>query len=160
MKHLHLENKTELQTAISLLGEVRRDYANHKAQCDSEIAKIQAAYANVLQELESNEKELVTQITKYCNEHFDEVFQGKSKTAKLITGEISRRIKPSSIVVEDLELALLKLKELNLREFIRVKEDLNKNALLDSPEIINEITGLKLQTGLETFLIKPYSINH
>lgn len=160
MTHLHLQNKAELQTAISLLGEVRRDYASNKAQCDSEIAKIQAAYANVLSELESNEKELITQITKYCNEHYDELFSGKSKTAKLTTGEISRRIKPDCIVVEDLELALLKLKELNLREFIRVKEDLNKNALLDAPEVINEIAGVKLQTGLETLLIKPYSISN
>ena len=157
MKLPLLKTEAHLLEAISLLGEVRRDLSITKAELDDKIARLQRFYAPTIEEIQKNEQELVNQITTYCNNHFETLFKGNLKTAKLITGEISRRVKPTSIVVNDLDAALAKLKELGLREFIRVKEEINKNALLDSPEIIDEIEGLELQKGLENLIIKPYS---
>ena len=157
MKHPTLRNEADLQEAIRLVGEIRRDYEITKAECDDQIARTQAAYAPMLNEFLNNEQEIISQITKYCNANYDTLFKGKGKTLKLITGEISRRVKPNSIVVNDLDLALAKIKELGFTDFIRVKEDLNKNALLDNPDFIELIEGLELQKGIENLIIKPYA---
>lgn len=153
----NLTNLNAVQTAIKELGEVQRDLAITKAELDEQISNLQNAYSKLIDDLSKKEDDLTQQITAFCNKNFQLIFKDGSKTAKLITGEISRRKKPNSLLVENLELALAQLKEKKLECFIKVKEDLNKSALLNSPETIAEIEGIEIQTGLESLIIKPYS---
>lgn len=151
-----LSNLNAVQNAVKELGEIQRELNLTKSALEEQIANLQAKYAESLDSLSSKEEELIEQITDFCNRNYSEIFKNGSKTAKFLTGEISVRKKPNSLFVENLELALNTLKKLNLSHLIKVKEDLNKAAIMATPDIIEKIDGLKLNTGLESLTIKPY----
>ncbi|MFH2013564.1 MAG: host-nuclease inhibitor Gam family protein, partial [Patescibacteria group bacterium] len=46
------------------------------------------------------------------------------------------------------------LKDLGLSKFIRTKEEVNKQAILESPEEVKDIKGLSI-SQIEEFVVKP-----
>ena len=45
---------------------------------------------------------------------------------------------------------------LGLDRFIRTKQEINKEALLNEPEVAKGIAGITIKTGVEDFVIKPF----
>ena len=48
------------------------------------------------------------------------------------------------------------LLKLGLVRFIRVKEEVNKEAMLNEPELAATVAGVTIKTGVEDFVITPF----
>lgn len=48
------------------------------------------------------------------------------------------------------------LKRLGLTEFVRTKEEVNKEAILNQPDKVRGVAGLNVITGVEDFVITPF----
>lgn len=99
--------------------------------------------------------QLVEGLFAYAEVHRNELTDGgKSKTVKLPTGWFGWRWTPPAISIRNVKAILVKFKELGLKQFIRIKEEPNKEAMLKEPEIAKTIKGVSISQH-EEFVVKP-----
>ncbi|MEX2480233.1 MAG: host-nuclease inhibitor Gam family protein [Gammaproteobacteria bacterium] len=84
---------------------------------------------------------------------------GKSKTVPFPAGVVSWRDAPPSVTWRGVKVdeLIAIFKSLRLRKFIRVKEEVNKEAILDNPKAAARVKELKIGSAGEAFVIEPYS---
>ncbi|MCY1408141.1 Bacteriophage Mu Gam like protein [compost metagenome] len=78
------------------------------------------------------------------------------KFANLITGEVQWRIRPPSVTVRGADAVLELLRSKGLIRFIRVKEEVNKEAILNEPAAVVGLPGAVINCGIEDFAIVPF----
>jgi len=86
------------------------------------------------------------------------LLNGKAKTAKIATGELSWRTTPPSCRLTKQGVVIETLKRMNLLEMIRTKEEVNKEAVLANPEAVEGIAGISISQR-EEFVAKPFETN-
>ena len=87
-----------------------------------------------------------------------DITAGGGKTVNLITGEVSWRQRPPSIAVRGAEAVLESLRTLGLHRFIRTKDEVNKEAMLNEPELAATVAGVSVIKGKEDFAITPFEV--
>lgn len=58
----------------------------------------------------------------------------------------------------DKVLELLKANKTLSKKFVRVKEEINKDAILADPKAVADIKGISISSGVEDFVIKPFEV--
>lgn len=80
---------------------------------------------------------------------------GKTKTAVLPSGEVAWRTRPPSVRVTGAEAVLDALRRAGLQRFIRTKEEVNKEAVLNEPDAVAGVPGITISQG-EDFIVTPF----
>jgi len=151
--------QSQEQTAdeIKQLGDVQRMMARELADMNDQLAEITKAHQPALEALTAEIEALQASIQGWCEANRDALTHGgKVKTANLTTGEVQWRQRPPSVRVRAQEMVIETLLKLGLERFLRVKTELNKEAVLADPEAVSGIAGLSIQTGVEDFVITPF----
>ncbi len=92
----------------------------------------------------------------WCEAHRDELTQGgKVKYHDFPSGHVAWRMRPPRVVVRNLEKVLEALRTLGLSQFIRVKEEVNKEAVLAEPDVVAQVRGISIAQE-EDFGITPF----
>ena len=78
------------------------------------------------------------------------------KTANLLPGELSWRQRPPSVTIRGVDTVLDSLLRMGLGRFVRVKNEPNKEAMLNEPEAVRGIAGISIVTGVEDFIVTPF----
>lgn len=144
-------------TAIRELGDQTRDLARLEAEMNDAIAEITGRYETPSTSLKNTIQALQTGIQAWCEAHRAELTDGgKQKTGHFVTGHVQWRQRPPSVAVRGIEAVLAWLKANGLGRFVRTREEIDKNALLNEPTIIPTVPGLSLKTGVEDFVIVPF----
>lgn len=142
---------------IRKIGDLQRLLQRASADMNDQIASVTADYQPVLDELTDKIKLLQDGVQAYCEAHRDELTDGgKVKTANLITGEVQWRQRPPSVRVTGADAVIDFLKRMGLGRFVRTKEEINKEAILNEPEAVKGVAGISLVTGVEDFVIAPF----
>lgn len=81
---------------------------------------------------------------------------GKVKTAYLGTGVILWRLGKRSVRVKGAEAVIAALKRVGLARFVRVKEEVDKEACLRDPAAVAGIQGLTVTEPVEEIVIEPH----
>lgn len=81
---------------------------------------------------------------------------GQTKTAKLSAGEIAWRARPPRVVLKAVETVLAAIRERGLTSFLRVKEEVDKAAMLADPDLARSIKGVSIASEGEDFVVTPY----
>jgi phage host-nuclease inhibitor protein Gam len=111
----------------------------------------------MLDALSEQIKTLQAGVQAYCEAHRDELTDGgRVKTANFVTGEVQWRQRPPSVSVRGSDSVIDTLKRLGLGKFVRTKEEVNKEAILNEPEEVRGVAGLNIVTGVEDFVITPF----
>lgn len=143
--------------AITELGNLSRERARVETLMNDELAVIAARFEAPLQALKEAIQSRQMGIQVWCEAHRLELTEnGRSKTGHFVTGEVQWRQRPPSVSVRGLPAVLAVLRERCLERFIRVKEDLNKTAILHEPGAVQDVPGLSIQAGIEDFIITPF----
>ena len=58
--------------------------------------------------------------------------------------------------VRNAESVIEVLENFGLHEFIRTKQEVNKEAVLANPQAVSKIEGINIRSGEEEFIIKPF----
>ena len=96
-------------------------------------------------------------IQAWCESHRDELTKnGKQKTGYFNTGEVQWRQSPPSVRVMKADQVIENLKLLGLVQFIRTKEEINKDAILLDPATASTVSGITIKAGMEEFNVKPF----
>ncbi len=151
------QSKLDAQADIKKIGDLQREHLRLSADMNDEIAKITKASAPHLDLLGEQIELLQTGVQTWCEAN-RELLCGKGKTANLITGEVSWRQRPPSVVIRSAVDVIERLRRLGLIRFIRIKEELNKEAMLSEPDVVHGIPGITISTGVEDFIIAPFEV--
>lgn len=152
------QSKADVQRDIKTLGDAQRELTRIETEINDELAKLTKARTPRIEALRLHMTELQSGVQTWCEAHRLEIC-GKGKSANLISGEVSWRQRPPSVTVRKVDDVIDQLGLLGLTEFVRVKHEINKEAILAAPERVSGVRGLTVNTGVEDFVITPFEID-
>lgn len=156
------QSKADAMRDIKAIGDVQRELGRIEADINDQIAAITNKAAPKIEVLRERLTELQAGVQTWCEAHRDELC-GKGKTANLVTGEVAWRVRPPSVTLprakEKLEALIQLLRAKKLTDFIRTKEEINKDAILADKDKVKDIKGIKVVSGIEDFVITPFEVD-
>lgn len=151
------QSRDDAAADIRKIGDLQRQLQRASTDMNDQIAQITASFQPHLDAVGEQIKTLQDGVQGYCEAHRQELTNdGKVKTANLITGDVQWRQRPPSVRLSKSEVLLETLARLGLSRFIRTKEEVNKDAILDEPDAVRGVAGITVVTGVEDFVITPF----
>ncbi|MFA5825831.1 MAG: host-nuclease inhibitor Gam family protein [Gallionellaceae bacterium] len=149
------QNKGEAAADIKQIGDLQRQITRTQTEMNDAIAHITATYQPVMEALCKQVDPLRAGVQAFCEANRVELC-GKGKTANLVTGEVQWRQRPPSVTLKAVETVIKTLRRLRLKRFVRVKMEVNKEAILLEPDAVKDVLGITVVTGVEDFVITPF----
>ena len=146
----------QVQDFIRHIGDKNREVIRLQAKMNDEVAAITNGYTESINGLKQEIEQMTGAVEIWCAANRTKILEKGLKTANLITGEVSWRFSPPSVSLRKIEDVLASFKEKGLTQFIRVKEEVNKEAILADPLAVKDVAGVTIKSGQEFFEIKPF----
>lgn len=141
---------------IREIGDRQRELTRIEADMNDEIARIKERFEAAAEPHRQRITVLTSGAQIWCEANREQLTQGgKTKTAAFTTGEIQWRTRPPSVRITGAESVLDLLRRLGLTRFIRQKEEVNKEAILNEPEAVAHVGGISISQG-EDFIVAPF----
>ncbi|ECD3768004.1 host-nuclease inhibitor Gam family protein [Salmonella enterica subsp. salamae serovar 42:b:e,n,x,z15] len=150
------QSREQVSIDIKKIGDIQRELTRIETDANDQIAVIMNQNTPKIEALRAELDVLQKGVQTWCEANRSSITKGSSKTANLITGEVSWRTKPDSVSIKGVELVLEALKKLKLDRFIRRKEEINKDAILADKKAVENIKGISIVSGKEVFSITPF----
>jgi phage host-nuclease inhibitor protein Gam len=151
------QTRDEAAADIRKIGDLQRQLTRASTEMNDAIANITQNFQPRMDAIREQLIVLQEGVQGYCEAHRLELTDGgKVKTANLITGEVQWRQRPPSVSVRGSDTVIEMLKRLGLARFVRTKEEVNKEAILNEPDEVRGVAGLTVVTGVEDFVITPF----
>lgn len=151
------QSKDEVAELIRRLGDTQRDLARRVAAMNDAIAAVTADHQPTIAALEEAIARHQAAVQTWCEAHRAELTGGgKTKTANLVTGEVQWRQRQPSVRITGAEAVMDQLITLGLTGLIRVKQEIDKQAILAAPEAVLGVAGIHISQGVEDFVITPF----
>lgn len=153
------QSDAEAMTAIAEIGRIDREIARIEADASDEVTKVTEAAGAKAAPLRDRLDAIVDGLKVYCEANRDRLTGGgKSKTIAFSTGTVSWRNAPAGVRFNaTVAVIIQRIKDLNLPQFIRTKEEVNKDAMLADPDKATSVAGVKVRSAGESFFVEPIS---
>lgn len=148
-------NREEVSRDIAALGQQQRELARLEAAMNDELAEVKERWEKLADPHRQQVAALTTGVQVWCEAHRSELLKGDAKTAAFPAGEVQWRVRPPRCAIRGAEAVLDTLRRLGLARFIRAKEEINKDAILNEPDAVKGVAGISIEQG-EDFVIKPF----
>ena len=150
------QSREQATDYIREIGEHQRDITRIEAAMNDELAGIKERFESQAQPLKARVDALTNGVQIWCEANRETLTQGgKTKTAALPSGEVCWRTRPPSVRITGAEAVLDILRRMGLKRFIREKEEINKEAILNEPAAVASVPGISIQQG-EDFVVTPF----
>ncbi len=154
------QSREDAVWAVGRIGTLRREIARHKATADETVRvageTLEAATAELMSELTEHEKGLQT----WCEANrLALTAEGKVKYHDFGTGRINWRLRPPKVSIRGAEAVIEACKKLGLTQFLRTKEEINKEAMLADADKARTVAGVTITSEGEDFVIEPIEID-
>lgn len=146
----------EATSFIKNVGHAQNELKRISADYDDAMLAIKESFQAQIKEQKTCIDDLIDGIQIYCEANRGELTKNnKVKSHNFKTGLVTWRNSSSVRVTRRLQDELIdSLKTLKLKRFIRVKEEINKDAVLEHPELVEGIDGIAVITS-ESFAVEP-----
>ncbi|MDP2808668.1 MAG: host-nuclease inhibitor Gam family protein [Rhodocyclaceae bacterium] len=145
----------EVSAAIARIGGEQRELARIEAGMNDALAEVKEHWETIAEPHRKRIADTTQGVQVWCEAHRGELLKGDAKTAAFPAGEVQWRVRPPRCVVRGAEAVLDTLRRLGLSRFIRSKDEINKDAILNEPEAVRGVAGIGIEQG-EDFVIKPF----
>lgn len=110
----------------------------------------------------SGQQEAIDQLFEgifiFAQGHRDKLTEnGKKKTVRFPTGEVLWRMTPPAVSLKGVEEVIKLCQARRLTRFIRVKKEIDKEAMLKEPKVAEKIPGVTIRQK-EEFVVKPSEV--
>lgn len=152
------QDDSEARSAIREIGELSRDVMRLEAEMNDKIAALQQEYGARAAPLREAITVKTDGLKMFCEVNRDRLTGGnKVKFARFSTGQISWRTRPAKVTIRGADDVLAAIKAVGLAErFIRVKEEVNKEAMLEDRVAACGIRGVAIGSEGEDFIVEPF----
>lgn len=144
---------------LGQLGEIRRKCDGGRASLDRMISALSEALATDLAPLLARAAEIESALRAWAEANREALTRGgRTKTVKLVTGEVAWRVGPARLRVEDEAAAVRALIERGrAAPYLRVATSLDRAALLKDRPLAASLPGVAVEPGREEVVVKPLS---
>lgn len=152
------QTREEAAKYVHDIGAAQRRIARIEADMNDAIASAKNQAENLATPLRTEVETLTQGLRIWADANRDALTDGnKRKYADLGTGKIEWRFSPPKVTIRGLEQVIERIKALRLGEkFLRVKEEINKEAMLAEPETAQSIVGVFIGSAGESFSVEPF----
>ncbi|MDO5529878.1 MAG: host-nuclease inhibitor Gam family protein [Paracoccus sp. (in: a-proteobacteria)] len=151
---------SEARETIREIGDLNRDVLRLQAEMNDRIAEIQEEYGNRVSPLNERASALTDGLQMWADVNRGRLTRdGKVKFAEFSTGKISWRIRPAKVTLRKVDDVIAAIRAAGLaKKFIRVKEEVNKDAMLEKANVAQAsgIAGVTIGSEGEDFIVEPY----
>jgi phage host-nuclease inhibitor protein Gam len=147
--------KEEAEQLLHEIGTLQRMVSSIENAMNDELAKVKAEHEEKAKPINEEIEGKFHALHAWAETNKGTLLKGKSKTATLATGVVLWRTTPPSVSIKNADEVMAELKKLRLKQFIRVTESVNKEAILAAPAKVDGIAGIKI-TQREEFVAKPF----
>lgn len=153
------QSREECAEMIATIGGTQREIIRIEATMNDELAVIKAGYEAQAEPLRDRVEALQEGVQEWCEAHRDTLTGGgKVKHHAFSTGHVSWRLRPPSVALRGVESILAACKAAGLGRFVRVKESVDKEAMLADPTTAGALKGVTIQSVGEDFAIEPFEV--
>lgn len=151
------QNRDAVITDIKRIGDLQREASRLETEMNDAIAEITEKFAARIAPIKTDIETFSKGVQGWCEANRDELTNGgKVKTANLVTGDVSWRVRPPSVSIRGMDAVMETLERLGLQRFIRTKQEINKEAILLEPKAVAGVAGITVKSGIEDFSIIPF----
>lgn len=150
------QSRDEAAEYVAEIGRLQRERQKIQADMNDEMAVIKQKFEAKALPLGENIQQLSQGVQAWCEANRDLLTQGgKVKFAQLSSGEVKWRMRPCKVNLKGIDTIIESCKKLGLARFIRVKEEVDKEAMLREPDVATSVQGVSITQG-EDFVITPF----
>ena len=150
------KDRDEAEAYLARIGEIQRDAALNKTVLAEAIARVTAEMEAASAKLAEEHDRLFRGLQLWAEANRHALTDGgKTKTVRLGNGTIAWRLAPPSVRIKAPEMALAFLIKNQREEFLRRKVEINREAMLASPDLASETPGVLIKSAGEAFVIEP-----
>lgn len=150
------QSREECTDYIAKIGRLQRDRKRIETAMNDAISAIKQQYEEEARPKADEIKSLSAGVQIWCEANRLSITNnGKVKFANLSAGEVKWRMRPPRVTLKGKDAIIETIKHLGLKRFLRIKEDVNKDAILAEPEKAEAIPGITIKQG-EDFVIIPF----
>ena len=151
------QTRDDCAEMINQIGRIQREILTTQAAMNDDIAVITDSYTGTITQWQAELNALQDGVQAWCEANRADLTEnGKCKTGRFVTGEVQWRQRPPSVLVRGAESVIEFLKRHGLERFVRTKDEINKEAILNEPAAVQGVAGITLKTGVEDFVITPF----
>lgn len=151
------QNKEEASGFVHKIGIAQREAARLKAEMNDKMAEIKEEYEKQARPFAQDIEGFKQGLHIWCEANRDKLTNGgKVKFHKFPTGEVNWRKKPAKVSLRGTDKVIKACHGLGLDRFIRIKEEINKEAMLAEAKLAASIQGVSIGSEGEDFVIKPF----
>jgi phage host-nuclease inhibitor protein Gam len=144
--------------AIAEIGRRQRERDRIEIEMNEELSAIKARYEEMARPHVEAVKALTTGVQIWCEANRNTLTQGgKVKYASFETGEVRWRTTPPKVIVRGADQVIEQLRSFGLVRFLRLKEEVNKEAILSEPEAVVMVKGISIAQS-EDFVVEPFEV--
>jgi phage host-nuclease inhibitor protein Gam len=150
------QSRDAVNAAIASIGELQRSREALETAMNAELAKTKLAFEAEAKSLGEKIASLRQGIEIWCSANRDELTDsGKTKTVVLAAGEVRWRMTPPAVSLKNVAEVVKRLAKGRLRRFLRVKIEIDKEAILKEPDAVKGIEGITIGQH-EEFVVVPF----
>ena len=150
------QSRDEAVEAIARIGVLQRERERIQTRMNDELAVLKEKFEEEARPHADEIHRLTEGVRLWCEVHRQELTHGgKVKHANMSSGEVKWRMRPAKVTLRNIEGVIERLKEFGLKRFLRVKEEVNKDAILAEQEAVKHVQGITITKG-EDFVIVPF----
>ena len=151
------QSREQVIEHIRSIGDLTRQRTRLAATMNDGIAALQEQYAQEADPINERIEALQAGVHVWCEANRAALTDnGKVKYADFVTGTVKWRAGRESVGLRKVEAIIEALKRHGLQRFIRVKEEVNKDAILADKQAVAGIAGITINGGDEEFVIEPH----
>lgn len=152
-------DRAEAEAMLGRLGAIKREIALHEAALEEDVVSLKAKAEISAKPLAAEADTLFRGLQIYAEANRGTLTDGgRTKTVKLATGELLWRLRPPGVRLRDVATVIETLQRLGLSQFLRVKHEVNKEALLAAPAQAAKIPGVSIGSAGEEFIAEPMTV--
>lgn len=153
------QSREDAVWTVGRIGTLRREIMARKAAADEQIRIIGEKVEEALQPLSDELKQLEAGVQAYCEAHrLTLTAEGRVKHHDFGTGRVLWRMRPPKVSIRGVDVVIEACKALGLTAFLRVKEEINREAMLADPERARLIAGVSISSEGEDFIVEPVEL--
>lgn len=157
-------SRDEVNALIFEIGEEQRARQAIQTRLEETIANLKKTAEAEAKAHSEAIAEKIGRVHAWCLANREEITDdGKTKTVKFGNGEVSWRLRPPGVTLmrgikaEDVISSLQQLGK-RFAKFLRWKVELNKEAILDDPDLARIVPGIRIGSAGEDFAVKPIAL--
>lgn len=151
-------SRDEVAELIAGIGTDSREIARLEIEMNTVMTRLKEEYEQKADPMRRRIDAAQCGIQAYCEANRMELTaNGRVKTHQFTTGEVQWRTRPPSVRITGEEAVMFSLRSLGLMKFIRVKEEINREAILNEPDQVVGVPGIRISQA-EDFVVTPFEI--